>query len=123
MSITLLQINDALAARGKDAVEASQLHEALDYALGVYAIPYPILNANEPDERLIVGIALLAEQAPFAAVQTAALKSQEIAGDSGSIKKTWADAPADPYPVITGLLAPYSGRTASIGISFGVSTR
>ena len=124
MAITLLQINAVLTARGKDAVEASQLHEALDYALGVYGIPQTILNAEEPSERLIVGIALLAEQAPFPIAVTAALTSSEIKAASGaSVKKEFADTPADPYPVISGLLAPFSATAQPRGISFGISSR
>src|SRR5689334_6525319 len=124
MAITLEQINDALAVREKTEVEASHLQEALDYALGVFGISYDILNADEPDDRLILGIALLAKEAPFAMTATTALLSEEKALEGvGSTKKTYAEAPTETYPVIAGILAPYMGRRGSSGISFGVSTR
>lgn len=124
MAITLEQINPVLADRGLPDATAHQLAAAQDYALGYYSIPYAILNADDPSERLILGIALLAAQAPFVHAATAALTSSEIKSASGAtVKKDFADAPADPYPVISGILAPYSASARPSGISFGISTR
>ncbi|KAA9018296.1 hypothetical protein [Sphingobium limneticum] len=124
MAITLEQINPVLEARGLPTATAHQLAAAQDYALGYYSIPYSVLNADEPAERLILGIALLSAQAPFTHAATAPLTSSEIKSASGaSVKKDFADAPTDPYPVISGILAPYSANTRPSGISFGISTR
>lgn len=124
MSITLEQVNDVLALRGKLAVTAEQLNEAFDYAMGVYGVPSATLYHDSPrPTALVLGIAILAEHAPFVQVATAAVTQSEVSAASGaSVKKTYADAPRDAYPLAGGLLAPFAAKQAT-GISFGVSSR
>ena len=120
MAITIEQVNAVLEDRGRDTVQEN-LIAALDYALGVYNVSPAALNADQPSERLILGIALLALEAPFSSVATTALKSSEVANDGMSVKETYADAP-EPFPIIAGILAPF--RVASRpSISFGASSR
>lgn len=124
MAITLTQINAVLTARDMQPIdESARLHAALDYALGVYGIPLATLNAAEPSDRLILGIALLTEQAPFTSVAVAGLKSSEVENDGMSIKEVYADAPSEQFPIIAGILAPFTAKPSSSGMSFGVSTR
>ena len=121
MAITIEQVNAVLEVRGKDTVQEN-LTAALDYALGVFNVSPVALNAEQPNERLILGIALLALEAPFTTVATVALKSSEVENDGMSVKETYADAPVEQFPIIAGILAPYrvSNRPS---ISFGASSR
>lgn len=121
MAIELTQVNALLAQRGKPAVTAEKLSDALDYAVGVYKVPFATVSAETPAPQLILAIALLASLAPFSHTATAAITSKEIKGNAGSIKTDYADAPIDPYPVIGGMLAPFTGKRT--GVTFGVSSR
>lgn len=121
MAIQLTQVNALLAQRGKPAVTAEKLSDALDYAVGVYKVPFATINSETPAPQLVLGIALLATFAPFAQTPTAAVTSKEIKGNAGSIKTDYADAPVDAYPVVGGLLAPFTGKRT--GVTFGVSSR
>lgn len=121
MAIQLTQVNAILALRGKPAVTAEKLSDALDYAVGVYKVPFALLNADTQPEQLVLGIALLSSLAPFTHMATAAITSKEISGNAGSVKTDYADAPADSYPIIGGLLAPFTGKRT--GVTFGVSSR
>ncbi len=123
MAITLEQVNEVLSQRGADGVDQEMLHAALDYAMGVYSIPLSTLNTEAPAERLILGIALLASQAPFPQIAETTLKSSEVSMDgAGTVKETFNDTPTEAFPIIAGILAPFRimGRT---GISFGMSHR
>ena len=122
MAIDLTQVNALLGLRGKPAVTADKLSDALDYAVGFYRVPLATVNSETPAPQLVLAVALLASLAPFTHTATAALTSSEAKAASGaSIKKEYADAPVDPYPVIGGMLAPFTGKRS--GVTFGVSSR
>lgn len=129
MAITLEAVNSVLDGRDMDTVEQPILNQAIDFAMAIYGVPYATLNATgESPAQLVLGVAYLASildsQAEVQLTATAAVKSveEELEG-VGSIKETYADAPTDPYPVVGGLLGPFSSRSASSGVSFGRSTR
>lgn len=122
MAVQLTKINELLAERGKPLVTLEQLNDALDFAQGFYGVQARYLEANSPVPQLLIGIALLAAQAPFTQAASAAITSKEVSGNAGSIKTQYGDAPTDPYPVVGGLLRRFTTQ-APKGISFGASVR
>lgn len=85
-------------------------------ATGATAIPAPVVAAT-------LTLALYALNGPLTAPASRGIKSKTIKGDAGEIATVYDDAPADPYPAITAMMAPLMTRSAGGGLIMGKLTR
>lgn len=122
-AIHLERGNAAWANITDPAHKRAALANASDFITASYRIR---ADVAADDARLVLATSLLAldlHVTPLALRSTAAMKSEELQLGSKKIKREFNDADADPFPLISRILAPLAPRTAPSGISFGQGAR